>query len=170
MRRSPSDQASLIHAAPRLACVKPVASVHPEPGSNSSLYNISFFRPCNHHLVNQRERLAVLSRYIRYRGSELRSSNRIDRFAFAFLYYKFPCLCKSVKDQFHRRRFPYSPQWRSSFLVCECKGTAKFRTDQMFRQLFLKKVQFFMLHGIKRGTKNELHLILYYAREGLLFF
>ena len=23
---------------PRLACVKPVASVHPEPGSNSSLY------------------------------------------------------------------------------------------------------------------------------------
>lgn len=26
-----------IHAAPRLACVKPVASVHPEPGSNSSL-------------------------------------------------------------------------------------------------------------------------------------
>ena len=27
------------HAAPRLACVKPAASVHPEPGSNSSLYN-----------------------------------------------------------------------------------------------------------------------------------
>ena len=27
-----------LHAAPRLACVKPVASVHPEPGSNSSLY------------------------------------------------------------------------------------------------------------------------------------
>ncbi|WP_205102862.1 hypothetical protein, partial [Marseilla massiliensis] len=26
----------------RLACVKPVASVHPEPGSNSTLY-ISFF-------------------------------------------------------------------------------------------------------------------------------
>ena len=29
-------QASL-PAAPRLACVKPVASVHPEPGSNSPL-------------------------------------------------------------------------------------------------------------------------------------
>ena len=28
------------HAAPRLACVKPAASVHPEPGSNSSLYNL----------------------------------------------------------------------------------------------------------------------------------
>ena len=34
-----------IPAAPRLACVKPVASVHPEPGSNSPLllYFIIFF-------------------------------------------------------------------------------------------------------------------------------
>ena len=31
----------LSRAAPRLACVKPAASVHPEPGSNSSLYFIS---------------------------------------------------------------------------------------------------------------------------------
>ena len=38
VRRSPSNQASLINAAPRLACVKPIASVHPEPGSNSSLF------------------------------------------------------------------------------------------------------------------------------------
>ena len=30
--------ALLRRAAPRLACVKPAASVHPEPGSNSSLY------------------------------------------------------------------------------------------------------------------------------------
>ena len=30
-------------AAPRLACVRPVASVHPEPGSNSSLYYLFFF-------------------------------------------------------------------------------------------------------------------------------
>ena len=29
--------------SPRLACVKPVASVHPEPGSNSSLYLLFFF-------------------------------------------------------------------------------------------------------------------------------
>ena len=38
VRRSPSTKASFRYAAPRLACVKPVASVHPEPGSNSSLY------------------------------------------------------------------------------------------------------------------------------------
>ena len=37
-----SKQAS-IPAAPRLACVKPVASVHPEPGSNSPLLVILFF-------------------------------------------------------------------------------------------------------------------------------
>ena len=29
----------MFYAAPRLACVKPAASVHPEPGSNSSLYS-----------------------------------------------------------------------------------------------------------------------------------
>ena len=33
---------SSVPAAPRLACVKPVASVHPEPGSNSSLLFMSF--------------------------------------------------------------------------------------------------------------------------------
>ena len=42
VRRSPSTKASFRYAAPRLACVKPVASVHPEPGSNSSLYSSLF--------------------------------------------------------------------------------------------------------------------------------
>ena len=32
-----------LFAAPRLACVRPVASVHPEPGSNSSLYYFFFY-------------------------------------------------------------------------------------------------------------------------------
>ena len=43
VRRSPSIKASFDNDAPRLACVKPVASVHPEPGSNSPLYKISFY-------------------------------------------------------------------------------------------------------------------------------
>ena len=34
---------AFLSAAPRLACVKPVASVHPEPGSNSSLLYLVFF-------------------------------------------------------------------------------------------------------------------------------
>ena len=37
VRRSPAVSASTDPAAPRLACVKPAASVHPEPGSNSPL-------------------------------------------------------------------------------------------------------------------------------------
>ncbi len=43
VRRSPAKKASFLPAAPRLACVKPVASVHPEPGSKSSLYFFLFF-------------------------------------------------------------------------------------------------------------------------------
>ena len=33
-------------AAPRLACVRPAASVHPEPGSNSSSYNLCYISSC----------------------------------------------------------------------------------------------------------------------------
>ena len=37
LTRAPvAGEVLLLPAAPRLACVKPVASVHPEPGSNSS--------------------------------------------------------------------------------------------------------------------------------------
>ena len=48
VRRSPSVSASWHHVAPRLACVRPVASVHPEPGSNSSLYDffLLFYTTC----------------------------------------------------------------------------------------------------------------------------
>ena len=43
--RAPVAAGVLLHrAAPRLACVRPAASVHPEPGSNSSLYSNSFSR------------------------------------------------------------------------------------------------------------------------------
>ena len=42
VRRSPAAKASFRPAAPRLACVKPAASVHPEPGSNSPLLVYSF--------------------------------------------------------------------------------------------------------------------------------
>ena len=48
VRRSPAKKASFLPAAPRLACVKPVASVHPEPGSNSSLYN---FYVCDRKII-----------------------------------------------------------------------------------------------------------------------
>ena len=37
VRQSPAESASTLPVALRLACVKPAASVHPEPGSNSPL-------------------------------------------------------------------------------------------------------------------------------------
>ena len=42
VRRSPPGKASFSRDAPRLACVRPVASVHPEPGSNSPLLYLFF--------------------------------------------------------------------------------------------------------------------------------
>ena len=36
------EKQAFLPAAPRLACVKPVASVHPEPGSNSPLLVIFY--------------------------------------------------------------------------------------------------------------------------------
>ena len=42
VRQSPASSASTTPAALRLACVKPVASVHPEPGSNSPLFILFF--------------------------------------------------------------------------------------------------------------------------------
>ena len=56
-------------AAPRLACVKPAASVHPEPGSNSSLYIhcISQFDPDNFILHIKKSTLFIFrSRYLLY--------------------------------------------------------------------------------------------------------
>ena len=44
VRQSPAGSASTSPVALRLACVKPAASVHPEPGSNSPLFILfSFF-------------------------------------------------------------------------------------------------------------------------------
>ena len=52
VRRSPAGEASFAPAAPRLACVKPVASVHPEPGSNSSLlYLVISFSKSNKTII-----------------------------------------------------------------------------------------------------------------------
>ena len=48
------EKQAFLPAAPRLACVKPVASVHPEPGSNSPLlYLVLFFFFCFRKTLNQ---------------------------------------------------------------------------------------------------------------------
>ena len=88
VRRSPSICASTNHAAPRLACVKPVASVHPEPGSNSSSLSIFVAAIKQHNLsVAKSRNLYFFS-----------LSFRILTVSLFFLYYKF-CLCKSFKER-----------------------------------------------------------------------
>ena len=49
----------LPRAAPRLACVKPAASVHPEPGSNSSLYIFYISSSIRHLLISKKLTLSI---------------------------------------------------------------------------------------------------------------
>ena len=37
------SEVQALHVTPRLACVRPAASVHPEPGSNSSSLNFKYY-------------------------------------------------------------------------------------------------------------------------------
>ena len=87
MRRSPPGIATC--AAPRLACVKPVASVHPEPGSNSSLFKL-FYYP----------RSGI--RYCSPKSYFLTVSIRKINFPILVLLVE---LCKSLKELFCRFRF-----------------------------------------------------------------
>ena len=62
VRRSPPEGIATSRDAPRLACVKPVASVHPEPGSNSPLLFILFFLSFQEDSASYRAMRSVLRR------------------------------------------------------------------------------------------------------------
>ena len=79
----------LPHDAPRLACVKPVASVHPEPGSNSSLFKLFYV-------------LAPESVIVVQSHTSLTVSIRKINFPILVLLVE---LCKSLKELFCRFRF-----------------------------------------------------------------
>ena len=87
VRRSPPGIATC--AAPRLACVKPVASVHPEPGSNSSLFKLFYV-------------LAPESVIVVQSHTSLTVSIRKISFPILVLLVE---LCKSLKELFCRFRF-----------------------------------------------------------------
>ena len=89
VRRSPPGIATC--AAPRLACVKPVASVHPEPGSNSSLFKLF---------------LNILAPESVYRSPKSYFYWRYWSGKFLFLILVLLVeLCKSLKELFCRFRF-----------------------------------------------------------------
>ena len=128
VRRSPSTSASTCHAAPRLACVKPVASVHPEPGSNSPLYILLYLLFCS---ATSRRTMAgreprCMKGWTRASGLSCIISCHIvsllnRRFDSHFLYY-FLVYGNMSNISCRNGNFP----------VCGCKGTATFPTDQIF--------------------------------------
>ena len=142
-----------IPAAPRLACVKPVASVHPEPGSNSPLllyFCLSFSllsadrRTDSLRLTEGSRPLpssCILSHYFNVLSFVFRAS--FFRVASAKLSQNFePCksFCRFFQNFFRRVSFETRPPLRyRRFSFCECKGRHFFITLQIFYKLFLKK-------------------------------
>ena len=159
VRRSPSLVASNQHAAPRLACVKPVASVHPEPGSNSTLYNFYLHdykaMPRNtYYPLRTTVRKSLLSKHLTYKKIWRQFIYPSDINATRFLYYfSRICLCKSIKELFlmcFRKR-------------CSLKAGAKLRTFLIPTKYFEEKIVF-ILHFIFLFDINQhcfsLHIII----------
>ena len=173
-----------IPAAPRLACVKPVASVHPEPGSNSPLllYLVYLFLcyPQTGELTAGRSlRLTegfrplpsscILSHYFNVLSFVFRAS--FFRVASAKLSQNFELcksFCKFFQNFFRRVSFETWPPLRyRRFSFCECKGRHFFITLQIFYKLFLKNFivyrphlykstncQFYKKHKYRRSTTS----------------
>ena len=108
VRRSPAGIAT--PAAPRLACVKPVASVHPEPGSNSSLFKLFLYPRSGIRYCSPKSYF-----YWRYRSG---------KFLFLILVLLVE-LCKSLKELLSL-----------SFLDCGCKGKDFFLISKFFGEKF----------------------------------
>ena len=156
VRRSPAARIAPRPDAPRLACVRPVASVHPEPGSNSSLFvSFFYFFLC---LDGNAFHLDPLAGVLCYR--------RIDRVAIMFnmtllLYYFLSIVIISMSSLSRASRekrckvttffsFPQTfcskfccrpsgasrPPPDDRFLKSECKVTPFTRNHQIFSSLF----------------------------------
>ena len=100
------------HAAPRLACVKPAASVHPEPGSNSSLYNnitLSLSLTLQFLQKNQRFSINCISSVL--------ASCTVSVFSMNFIYQTWG---------------PFS----TPFFVWDCKGRHFSFTSKLFLNIF----------------------------------
>ena len=126
VRRSPANRIATIPAAPRLACVKPVASVHPEPGSNSSLLYLVFY-----FFKKSKTKFYILilpSRFLRNfdASPDFRLKNWLELFALVLLL----VYCKS----FNVRALSCSRIFASRKL---CKGTTIFWITKIFWENFL---------------------------------
>ena len=110
----------LPRAAPRLACVKPAASVHPEPGSNSSLY--IFYFP-------------GLVQFLRIDALDL------CLFGTCFLY--FPSVFSMIS--LNPAPWGWAVKNPAHFVKRDCKGTHFFDSCKLFSNFFYKNSNFIVL-------------------------
>ena len=148
VRRSPAGRASASPAAPRLACVKPAASVHPEPGSNSPLFYVSVLRRiCR--IV--RPGLPVLSRAPLNPPPEGRRGSPAASFV---LWHRCQCPWASRRTPAALSGWP-----RSRFASAKLRpfsGTRKLSTN-FFRTFLLRHSQNAVRHAFSR-VLNYVHL------------
>ena len=120
-RRSPPTGIATCRAAPRLACVKPAASVHPEPGSNSSLYSFLFYFSCLP---------ASCFCCRRFRPPGLPSAELTLSFHLSKV---LDCTFRSlVNDLLFPRKSPSTSLSHTPFPERDCKGTPFFFTSKLF--------------------------------------
>ena len=105
--------------APRLACVKPAASVHPEPGSNSSLYIFKLHSKLVLDFVSLRN----------WRSFKFKKSVTLFRYLLVLSYQSF---------QWTFNKPGLSALGVKNPLVTErdCKGTTFFQTGKFFSDFF----------------------------------
>ena len=117
-------------AAPRLACVKPAASVHPEPGSNSSLYIFYFV------FFKYYPDLFFLKRNLR---------SNVFRVALYISYSLSSMLLVSIIISINRRSFPER----------DCKGTPFFFHSKSKSKIFAFFLELFFSSAIASAQLVE---------------
>ena len=155
VRQSPAGGASSSPAALRLACVKPAASVHPEPGSNSPLLviycYISFFQiVC----------LARIQSLFRIDGTSFLCPCTLKQLSLLVLV----ALCQcSLCFGFPLSRVALGASLSAlSFPICDCKISAKSSAVQV---LFKKSCRIWVIfvvnyYGIVQSRNVKISFIL----------
>ena len=148
VRRSPSIKASFDNAAPRLACVKPVASVHPEPGSNSSSSKyLSWLQLSSDTCLICEDACPGLLNLYPIRILTVQHSTACvatNSHTYLFLVLQISVYVNLSKNVLPKRAHQRSatPSERRLHLICGCKGTLFPRTGKTFRGFFRKKMHF----------------------------
>ena len=151
VRRSPARKASFPPDAPRLACVKPAASVHPEPGSNSPLLYLVYF---SYKIFSAQPEGAPT--FVCLDPSVSLLSWNLDGNCSFPLYSQLDCFqsrclsCGKI-SLFYSHRDSVSTEIFKSwllcrFLVCGCKVITFFAAVQIFLQQFFNKKVYLLIN------------------------